>query len=1195
MAKKFVYITSNAGDKPALVVDKIVGSGSSLGEADGGMANAVITLRNIASDLDTIGGDSRSTIKNRSEISVPSPWAAILSFDTLMASKKEFGYLGELAVNQWRGLLTLIALKDFLDVDVTFHKINLKEKRTEINVNKFYSNLSYLKPKNQIFKNQNCWDEFVFIKCGKFGEMHNIGVLSNSGLVCPMYSYTNTNTSDILKEKGIMGVVNKKIDFIDPIPFITKNSIQYLYMRKWLQKISEILTNLSPDPNHYVTLNNSYIKSFIDDIDRAMEAVGEEEITKKRQLEENGFINFIYNIDEPSKISDIFDNLYPDINVEAVKPLIKVYTGRFGGPMYVVEELSKELKDFLVKNNAKMDTSLGFFSEQDIFLPELNLITNASGANISEFTDVFEGEEKKYVIWPINQTVFDIVEPYDITYSVRMEEILSGKFSEETESKIKVKIEKVNEEKYIAHIVFPIRREANGKSVYKQLHIKHEYSGENLINIFDTDIPFVAMWPYNKVKEQSKPSGANLWNEYYIHQTMPEAGNSSVRYTMEFKIGDKMIDSEDRFELDLAYGKTKNERYVYKCEDIPTHIIFYKSYIDGRTQEELGSFILPKPGNVLVNPNAGIEYTVAVDFGTTSTVVFYSTDEKGKKSEFVEFGKMYKFKEKGGNKFEVVDCDGNMSDNGLRVIYNNYDCIDDNKSYFVPYEYYNKKAYPSVYQNNSSNETASPKNLFSIGNVIFDYEVELSTNECIESEMKWGTSRKNKRSLNAYLSQIIKNVVYALICQKQACKFKWKFSYPTSLPEELSEEFKKITKSIIDSLKGSCDQSTFIFNPNSILYCSESIVSAKFFEDQAMASTCMLYGCIDIGGGSTDISFWKIIPGDLPKNLMQVSIYLASRLVFLDSISEFILSSADAENLTVLQKSICELNQKTYGKALESAINELNNGAVNRKEIMSKFKIDIEPAVFKFGERIMNIVEEGNKSEAIPFKQKLTLGFFAILYYAVKSLQFVKSDSENIKDINLYFAGNGSKMYNWIDNIYIINMRRALSDEIGINIHFQPLNENDLKTESSKGLLKLNKEAIENIDSENTEKMYNGEDVNIIFEEEKFEITSDSDLHEKGNSKYFDYFRANSSDQNNKYSFEISPELKNIKKFVDILNDKIFKNDERMVVDLTESEWENVYSSMKLIIIKNADEKKIDPLFIIGIQAVLEVLHKRQG
>ncbi len=1194
--KKFTYITSNAlrnGKNPNLAVNPVT-DGSSLGEAGGGSYNAVSTLRNIASDLETSDNGAKTIIKNRSEISVPSPWASIISFDTIMVSD-DFGQLHEDAVNQWRGLLTIIALKDFIDLEINFHKVDLSAKYSENNVNKFYRNLIYLKPNSQLFGDSSCWDEFVFIECANMGETQNIGVLSNSGLVCPMYSYDSSNIVKILCEKEIMGTINKRIDFIDPIPFITKNSIQYLYMRKWLECIERILRTNILEENNLITLACGFINDFIEDLDKAISEAGEEELLKARGLDENRFIDFLFNFDgNVSKISEVFEYIYPNINVDAVKPLIQVYTGRSDKPLYVVEELSTELKEFLSRNNIKMDVNTGFFSEDDIFLDDLCLINCFTGTKVSEFTDSFEDSGyEKYVIWPIKNNIFERIKPYNINYDVRIDEILSGNFSDENKDKIKIKLEKIVDGTYRFHVVFPIYKEVNGKGTYKQLHIKHEYSGESIIDIFDVDIPSVFIWPYQKIKAQNNILGANLWNEYYVYEAMPSNQSVDFKYIAEIMVED--IIADNNFDLDLAYSKDKRERLVYKCEDVPTHIIFKKVSLDGTNGVELGAFILPKPNETIVNPNSEVVYNVAIDFGTTSTVAFYTTDNFGENSEFIEFGKLYEFREKRGGILEPVDCVGKMDDNGLKVIYNNPNYIDDNIAYFLPYRYYNQKAYPSIYQNNSSKKTADAKNLFSIGNVIFDYEIELSANDCIETEMKWGTTADNKRALKAYLSQIIKNIVYALIYQKQACKFTWKFSYPTSLRQESFDEFKNITKSVIDSLRESCDRNAFIFNSNGSQYCSESIVSAKFFQEQALSSRCMLYGCIDIGGGSTDISFWKVIEGNTPKNIIQVSVNIASRLIFLASIAELIMSDTNEESYTVLQESISELNRATYGRAIDEAIKAINGNFDGRDRIMRRFRTDIEPAIFKFGDKIKSFVDGRDNDELIPFKQELVLGFFGIMYYSVKSLELVKDSVSGSRDINLYFAGNGSKMYNWVGERYITNMRKVLSDELGINIHIEPLNENNLKTEASKGLLKLSRIDIDNIEFDNTEKMYNGEKVFVRYENKDFDIGPDYDLKLSENSKYIDYFSADSGEQNLKYTFEISPKLENLKKFVDIVNRKIFNGDKKMIIDLNADDWLDIYEGMKVIVNLNANAHKVDPSFIIGIQAILEILRGKRN
>ncbi len=262
---------------------------------------------------------------------------------------------------------------------------------------------------------------------------------------------------------------------------------------------------------------------------------------------------------------------------------------------------------------------------------------------------------------------------------------------------------------------------------------------------------------------------------------------------------------------------------------------------------------------------------------------------------------------------------------------------------------------------------------------------------------------------------------------------------------------------------------------------------------------------------------------------------------------------------------------------------------------MRRFRTDIEPAVFKFGDRIQSFVEREDNDKLIPFKRELVLGFFGIMYYSVKSLGLVKDYVIGSKDINLYFAGNGSKMYNWISDRYITNMRKVLSDELGINIHFEPINENNLKTEASKGLLKLSRNDIDNIDFENTEKMYNGEKVIVSYDGREFAIDSEDDLKREENSKYIDYFNAESGEQSSKYTFKISPELENLKKFISIINNKIFNGEKKMVINFSKDDWSAVYEGMKVIVNLNANTNRTDPLFIIGVQAILDILRDKHN
>lgn len=172
---------------------------------------------------------------NRSDISVPTPWALLVSFDIFLRKKDEqdndFGVLKKSTVNEWRSLLTLIALKEYFGIDKKLDKKVILINPSRINDEsanetdkKFYNTIFDLHPTESIFgESSNAWDEFVILTLNN----EPIGVYSPLTLVCSLYSYGNTFATEELVKLGLM---DKNLKFVDPIDMLKDDLALSLYM-----------------------------------------------------------------------------------------------------------------------------------------------------------------------------------------------------------------------------------------------------------------------------------------------------------------------------------------------------------------------------------------------------------------------------------------------------------------------------------------------------------------------------------------------------------------------------------------------------------------------------------------------------------------------------------------------------------------------------------------------------------------------------------------------------------------------------------------------------------------------------------------------------------------------------------------------------------------------------------------------------
>ena len=60
--------------------------------------------------------DGGVIIETRDKLTVPSPWSSIISFDIILDSKNDYGEVGKRTFNEWRTLLSLLALKKIKNI-----------------------------------------------------------------------------------------------------------------------------------------------------------------------------------------------------------------------------------------------------------------------------------------------------------------------------------------------------------------------------------------------------------------------------------------------------------------------------------------------------------------------------------------------------------------------------------------------------------------------------------------------------------------------------------------------------------------------------------------------------------------------------------------------------------------------------------------------------------------------------------------------------------------------------------------------------------------------------------------------------------------------------------------------------------------------------------------------------------------------
>lgn len=1146
--------------------------------------DSLVSLENLARDLPMVEDNANF---ERSDISVPSPWAALISYDIVLENKEgDYGILGEKARNEWKSLITLIALRDVYKIDLKAEIIDLKSDFEGSAEKEFYSNLLNVKPKNSLFGSDDCWDKLVFIKL----DGYIIGVFSNSSLVCPCYRYEeNVATKNLVR----LGFMDAEYNMKSPLSIIKGDFALVLYISKWLDNIKRHMKN---------SRIGNVIGSIIDDfIGELKDSLSFENKTLYDKLVDTDFYKFVSAV-EPLNSYELLWNSYLDsldLTITDVKNNICMDNNTEENAVFLLEALGEDivnLKKRLSPDKCKVPSGVFYDS---IFLDKLTLIRCGNGEMIP-YSDslplysIVENEEKKVCkyILPINNKIISA---------------MSNNFADSISAK------QEGEDVY-----FSIKISIAGsiKTITKK------YTKDNCQIIGYMDLPLVAIYPYAEIRERNETT--NLWKDYYVFTAQKK---TDIRYRIE-----TIEDNGNVTELSRIPDNIY--RTILSTDILPSYLSVYD---DNSEVKSLGVILLPPPA-IYDRIDKHITYLVGFDFGTTATTAFCKREgDISDAIKFIKFGEMVKSVPKKINVSVRDDFDEGTyigdNKNCMFVAYNNPKIVagvfnnDEDKKYpennepdvsFVPSTYPKKKGYMSLYNKNTEGNIVANRSL-QYGNIIFDQRlVNFVSEDNLIRNLKWGTDQISRECLSGYLSQIMKNVAFTLACEG-AYTIKWRFSYPTALGESERKEYKITTENIVDYIGKIAGIQSVI--DSEVPYCPESVASAKFHAKSAT------YMCIDIGGGSSDISLWKEkIGGGDPDIIMQFSVGIASRKIFLSAITDAIVNPKEVARikkgyvLNDIQKEFKIVLENSFKSGMEEKLlsviekikyagelgrdnvaKSIENFAYIVESLLNTEGIDFK-AILRTGGTLQD--DDGNRIDIIDrFEQYLVIGFWGIMYYAAKSLVMCRDALREKTTLIVNFAGNGSKLCDWLErggsDSYFKAIEKAFEQVVNdvlertesdrINVSFKSIEEEELKTEAATGLLELTKEA----DNEKIEAnicLINGIDGSIKNGENEEILSANASILES--SSIQEYY---SKPNDGSIEFNISGDYaENLKEFLSYMNNIVFKNNKEMIFDLSDSKNSEIKKRLNryvnIAISNNRKSRTVTPAFIVELEALLRAI-----
>ena len=495
--------------------------------------------------------------------SIPSMWARPLLFEMALYDTRH--PLHSRILEEWRGLLAILALKEWCDFPIKIEQVDITDTQNQNppDAKDFLESLQKLIPKDTL-DGRTTWETLNIIQ---FND-NSIGITSPTTLVCTSVNYS----------KCISGVpwFNREL-LENPVPKL--NSYERQVLSGWLKKLREYTLEL-PDGKSIKARINGLLASFIDDLAKPP-AVTDFSSTGLGFTEDlfKSMNNPVAPRDLPSSVE-----LVPSPNKNPEKKLLvfdKKISEVWGEePQNVVVWNGKTLantQDFSGKPKLTLPQNVQLRSLNDFFTDKLFVI-NQEKAFHEHSTLVTKGSEALNFngvpvtpILPINEELLTYINVADLNNRITFIQQ-----NESIEVSLRLTLSGLNEKN-------------------KDFLISKEYNATNVTAI--TTGPVLAIWPNFK-----NPN----WKTYYTYFTTTDQDAFYAKpflYPVEIPDSRTFRDSQGNVEKEI----TKNEHFpeAMLCE-----------YDDTKA----GLLLISEPDEKLSVD--GTDWSIGVDFGTSSTTVY---------------------------------------------------------------------------------------------------------------------------------------------------------------------------------------------------------------------------------------------------------------------------------------------------------------------------------------------------------------------------------------------------------------------------------------------------------------------------------------------------------------------------------------------------------------------------------------------
>ena len=751
------------------------------------------------------GLDCGESIKDMGSVdSIPDMWARPLLFKMalfdLEPARQFVTGLHEKVLGEWRALLAMLALKEIKQLDLKAEQVNLLDDRSDL-----AAILKSLAPQESLTGNKDAW-------------LTDVYVITLDGLPLAMTSPTTLLTCAADYEEVFAGRLftpwsANRQTLTDPIKLLSPAELSALKM--WLANLYGKVQRLEKFGAKAKEISNALLKCLAD----------YEKDVAAAQTEEGAFEFVASNLNLHVGIARLLDDTIKGREARFEDSAVRLLTPN-KNLLLVSPDLVRDFARFEGVEAAKLVVWQGISANE---VTASNLIdrkkigrTNLNGAEFRKPEDFFH--ERMAVVEPANAFPnsprlqgMDSLSERDLTPILPIKRELLELFTvDEISARLSISDDAEN---FYVHFSFPL---SGVDGTGKDFRWTKAYPKRELIYI-DRDVPVVEIFPDFRRAD---------WNEYFLYyenwraQSDVDALANDIYFVEPFG----------------QAGNFLANRFTAKLNAFPeSFIVTYNPPPHaGKAPFEVGAILLNKPK--LIERNADLTWKIGVDFGTSSTMIFFADNDNPPRPLNFE-PHLYQVTASGGARAQTY-------------------------RHFIPSQIPARAdgSFLSIFHMLSGGEAKDIQPLID-GHVFLLSSENTRVFEqfaaYIDANLKWADDDRQRRKTAAYIKQICLQAA-AEADFNGAVDVQWNFSYPTAFSQAQKVSFQEICR---EAVKGAC---TFF---------SESKAAAYHFNKQDGKAGNFAQGavCVDIGAGTTDIS---VISGEPPRIVYHTSIRYAARQMF---------------------------------------------------------------------------------------------------------------------------------------------------------------------------------------------------------------------------------------------------------------------------------------------------------------------------